>query len=159
MLFHGPTGKLPGQPLAATNVAGLIYSRLLHITDRNSGLTYLIDTGAAVSVIPPSREDRRLSTDHLNLRAANGTPIPTNWDEISHPQPRTQTNLPVVIADVHKPILGADFLYILASWLTYSRADWLTPTLTCKFKASWPRPLTSPHLFPPCRSIYCQQHL
>ena len=112
-LLHGTIGKLPGQPLAATNAAGLLYSRLLHITDRNSGLTYLVDTGAAVSVIPPSREDRRFPTDHLSLRAANGTPIPTFGTRsltLNLGLRRTFRWI-FVIADVSKPILGADFLH------------------------------------------------
>ena len=112
-LLHGSTGKLLGQPLAATNAAGPFCSRLLHITDRNSRLTYLVDTGAAVSVIPPSREDRRLPTDHLNLRAANGSPIPTFGTRsltLNLGLRRTFRWI-FVIADVHKPILGADFLH------------------------------------------------
>lgn len=112
-MFHGTPGKRPGQPLAATNAAGPTHSRLLHITDRNSGLTYLVDTGAAVSVIPPTREDRRLPMDHLSLKAANGTPIPTFGTR------SLSLNLGLrrvfrwifVIANVNKPILGADFLH------------------------------------------------
>ena len=60
-----------------TDAAGQFNSHLLHIKDRDSGCTFLVDTGAAVSVIPPSKQERRLTTDHLSLTAANGSAIPT----------------------------------------------------------------------------------
>lgn len=47
-------GKPPGQPLAATSVAGLLPSRLFYIIDHSSNLNFLVDTGAEVSVIPPT---------------------------------------------------------------------------------------------------------
>ena len=45
-------GKLRGQPLVATGVSGHSHSRLFYITDNSSGLKFLVDTGAQVSVIP-----------------------------------------------------------------------------------------------------------
>lgn len=47
-----PSGKRPGQSLAATGVPGLVPSRLFFIMDRNQGLRFLVDTGAEVSVLP-----------------------------------------------------------------------------------------------------------
>ena len=43
--------KLANQALAA-NVTGISPSRLLFLTDRSSRLSFLVDTGAAVSVLP-----------------------------------------------------------------------------------------------------------
>lgn len=61
-LFQGR--KHPGQPLAATGVAGLLPSRLFYITNRS---TNLVDTGAKVSIIPPSRAEQQHQQDGFNL--------------------------------------------------------------------------------------------
>ena len=45
--------KQPGQPLAVTSVAGLLPSRLFFVADCSTGLRFLVDTGAEVSVVPP----------------------------------------------------------------------------------------------------------
>ena len=52
-------GKRSGQPLMAASAPGLIQSHLFYITDCSNGLRFLIDTGAEVSVIPPSATDRK----------------------------------------------------------------------------------------------------
>ena len=51
--------KLAGQALQTTSVPDLSTSRLLHIRDPTNQLTFLIDTGAAISVLPPSPIDRK----------------------------------------------------------------------------------------------------
>lgn len=56
-LFKGR--KRPGQLLAVTSATGLQHSHLFHITDRSTGTRFLIDTGAEVSVVPPSRTKRK----------------------------------------------------------------------------------------------------
>ena len=53
------TGKRPSQQLGATSAAGPTHSRLFYITDRASGLKFLIDTGAEVSVVPRSHTHRK----------------------------------------------------------------------------------------------------
>ena len=79
--------------------------------DRKTGRTYLIDTGADVSVFPVSPMDRRLLSPSAPLCAANKSRIST-WGE---------RNISIVLgdrtfiqsfklADVAQPILGADFL-------------------------------------------------
>ena len=104
-------GKRPGQPLAATGIAGPSLSRLFHLTDKSNSLRFLVDTGAKVSIIPPSANDVNRSLS-LTLQAVNNTVIPTFGT-------RSLTlNLGLhrpfrwvfVIAKVHTPILGADFL-------------------------------------------------
>ena len=41
----------------ATGAAGLNCSRLFYIHDNSSGLRFLVDTGAEVSIVPSSRSD------------------------------------------------------------------------------------------------------
>ena len=71
-------GECQGQSLVATSVAGQQPpSRLFYVTDRVTGLHFLIDTGTEVSVIPPSRSERNHKQDYLSLQAVNGTTIST----------------------------------------------------------------------------------
>ncbi|VUZ39991.1 unnamed protein product [Hymenolepis diminuta] len=78
-------------------------------SDRNSGTSYLIDSGAEISVLPSTRN----SSDHpLILAAAKGSPIKT------YGQKSVTLDLGLrrtfrwifTIADVSNPIIGADFL-------------------------------------------------
>lgn len=50
--------KHPGHSLIAISDAGLNSSRLFYVRDRLSGRHFLVDTGAEVSIIPPSSSDR-----------------------------------------------------------------------------------------------------
>ena len=104
-------GKREGQYVEATDVTGLNSSRLFHITDRHSGLRFLIDTGAQVSVIPPSPADRNTPST-LTLQAVNNTRIRTyGTRSLSLNLGLRRTFRWVfVVADVANPILGADFL-------------------------------------------------
>ena len=67
-------GKLHGRSLGATD-AGHQHSRLFYVTDRSSGFRFLVDTGAQVSVIPPTPTDLRSPHPHLTLQAVNGTSL------------------------------------------------------------------------------------
>ncbi|XP_064479148.1 uncharacterized protein LOC135392362 [Ornithodoros turicata] len=51
-------GKLGGQSIAAAYDSGTPASRLFFITDRVAGHRFLVDTGAEVSLVPPTRADR-----------------------------------------------------------------------------------------------------
>ena len=104
-------GKRPGQPLVATGVAGPSLSCLFYLTDKSNALRFLVDTGAEVSIIPPNVKDFNHPST-LTLQAVNNSAIPTFGT-------RSLTlNLGLhcpfhwvfVIAKVHTPILGADFL-------------------------------------------------
>lgn len=86
--------------------------RLL-ITEHNTCDKFLVDTGAEVSVMPPSQNDRRKQNKlAIHLYAANGSRIATFGER------RLALNLGLrrafewtfIIADVQQPILGADFL-------------------------------------------------
>ena len=105
-------GKRLGQSLSATSDAGHTPSRLLFLTDNNSGRRFLIDTGAEVSVIPRSPADRHNKKDCLALRAVNGSSIATYGTRsltLDLGLRRTFRWI-FVIADIHTPIIGADFL-------------------------------------------------
>ena len=49
-----PVGKRLSQPLVAPSATGHSISRLIFLKDRTSSLSFLVDTGAEVSVLPPS---------------------------------------------------------------------------------------------------------
>ena len=80
--------------------------------DSDSGLNFLVDTGAAVSVYPVSKretEERQSSTSILS--AANGTAIETFGQRpVKLTVGQYSTVWPFVLARVTRPILGADFL-------------------------------------------------
>ena len=96
----------------ATSVAAHPPCRLLHVNDRLNDLKFLVDTGAQVSVLPPSRTDRLCPQDDFKLAAVNGSAIAT------YGKRSLTLNLGLrrtfrwifIIANVRKPILGADFL-------------------------------------------------
>ncbi|KAL5515485.1 hypothetical protein EMCRGX_G000658 [Ephydatia muelleri] len=73
--------------------------------------TIAVDTGSEVSVIPPSGTDRHAS-DTLTLTAVNSSPIRTYGKRSLTLNLGLRRTLPwiFIIADVRKPILGADFL-------------------------------------------------
>ena len=105
-------GKRPCRSLEATTDLRASTSRLLTIADPVSKLSYLIDTGAEISVLPPRPGDRLNASDGIKLQAANGSSIRTFGDR------SVQLDLGLAkaftwkftIADVSKPIIGADFL-------------------------------------------------
>ncbi|GBL97553.1 Retrovirus-related Pol polyprotein from transposon 297, partial [Araneus ventricosus] len=104
------SGKQVSLSVEATADKGRESSRLF-VQDAKSGIRYLIDSGASVSVFPANRSDK-CNRSTLKLVAANGSSISTfgiktkcldlgfgrlfNWN--------------FIVADVSRPILGADFL-------------------------------------------------
>jgi predicted aspartyl protease len=106
-------GKRSGQQLVATNAAGhLKSSRLFYVSDKNSKLQFLIDTGAEVSLLPASVHDRNNRYSGPSLQAANNSTIRTYGTRSLTLDLSLRRALPWVftIADVSNPILGADFL-------------------------------------------------
>ena len=61
----------------AARVSGQSPSRLFFVLDRDTGTRFLVDTGAEVSVIPPSPNERANEQTGLVLRAANDSTIKT----------------------------------------------------------------------------------
>ncbi|BHF83219.1 hypothetical protein SprV_0802636100 [Sparganum proliferum] len=105
------TGKRPRQPVTATATAGQSRpSRLFYINDKSSGLRFLVDTGAEISVIPPPRR-HHLKPSQFSLQAANCTTINTYGQrsltlDIGL---RRRFQWVFVQADIKSPIIGADF--------------------------------------------------
>nr|CAH8870860.1 unnamed protein product [Trichobilharzia regenti] len=52
-------------------------SRLFYVTDRNTGTTFLVDTGAEVSVLPPTTQERQHPDPAVTLQAVNKSNIVT----------------------------------------------------------------------------------
>ena len=104
--------KLRGQPLVATRVSGHSHSRLFYTTDNSSGRKFLVDTGAQVSVIPPTSAQKKHRHDGFHLQAVNSSPIATYGSQLLTLDLglRRTFRWVFVIADVQSPILGADFL-------------------------------------------------
>ena len=112
MLIHLTVERL-GRPLIATSGSGLYTCRLLHVTDRTNNVTFLVDTGAQISVLPPTHTDRLKKQERCTLSAVNGTAIGTYGTRsltLDLGLRRTFRWI-FLIADVHKPLLGADFLH------------------------------------------------
>ncbi len=130
-----PLGKRSGQSLAESGVSGLVPSHLFHITDKSCGLCFLVDTGAAVSVFPPSRAECKRPNTSLILQAVNCSPL---LPMVLTPHLDLGTFLWLfIIADVEQPILGADFLayFNLLVDMTHSRlVDTQTPSHSRKVK-------------------------
>jgi len=83
----------------------------MSVTDRLSGLSFLIDSGADISVYPANFNDKKFGTLSNSLVAANGTVIRT-WGVRSMPLSLGAGRhfvQEIHIADVAQPILGADF--------------------------------------------------
>lgn len=73
-LFKQKDGKLPSQSLAEAEVTGALQQTRPFLTDRSTGRPLLVDTGADVSVFPPTKNQKCHPTT-IQLYAANGTPI------------------------------------------------------------------------------------
>ena len=135
-------GKRVGWALAATSVNGLPSSRL---RDAHTNTRFLIDTGSEVSVIPPTPGDRRRSTDPRTLTAVNNSSIRTYGQRSLTLNLGLRRALPriFIIADVQKPIIGADFLRHYELTVDMHKHK-LTDTHTCRYKYPLLRSLTQP---------------
>ena len=106
------TGKRVGQGVAAAYSPGTAHSQscLFYIRDRTTNKNFLVDTGAAVSIFPPTAQDRKHPAS-LTLQAANGTPIVTYGQRsltLDIGLRRTCRWI-FILADTPCPILGSDF--------------------------------------------------
>lgn len=83
----------------------------LFVTDKKSNITFLVDTGANISVIP-KRKGTRSTPLPFKLYAANNSVIPTYGEKTMDVNLglRRSYKWKFVVAAVSKPILGADFL-------------------------------------------------
>lgn len=103
--------KLIGRSsLAALDQAPLV-SRLF-VTEKSSNRDFLVDTGADISVVPPTSKEKLNSPCLFNLFAANGTKIKTYGSKLItlNLGLRRPISWMFVIADVQSPIIGSDLL-------------------------------------------------
>ena len=85
MTTASASGKMIGRSLAVNSLAtGNINSNhvhttpLLHVRDATTGISFLVDTGAEVSIVLPNQEDiQKHPHPNRSLVAANGSPIDT----------------------------------------------------------------------------------
>ena len=90
-------------------VTGRSQSRLLYVWDRHAGHKFLVDTGAQISVFPASAQDR-CGQKTEPLVAANGSQIDTFGKRtISFDLGFRKFQWSFVLANVNRPMLGADF--------------------------------------------------
>ena len=84
--------------------------KLLYVADKRNKCKYLIDTGAAVSVLPTSCANRT-DTGSLPLVAANNTTITTYGTSkcVVDIGLKREYAWTFIIADIEQPIIGADF--------------------------------------------------
>ena len=82
----------------------------MFVFDGSTHLRFLIDTGADISVIPPIKKGLPPTTYYLY--AANGTKIKTYGEKVLTIDLglHKQFSWSFIMADVEKPIIGADFL-------------------------------------------------
>ena len=110
-IHHAPW-EHRGQLLVVTSAASQQTGHLLYVTERESRLRFLVDTGSEVCIIPPSKAERKSRQDTFGLLAANNSPI------VTYGTHSLTLNLGLhhtfqwvfMVANVHNPILGADFL-------------------------------------------------
>lgn len=83
----------------------------MYVTDIQTGARFLIDSGADVSVVPPSMQDKQ-RFNKLVLYAANGSQIHTYGERLIKLNIglRREYCWPFIIANVQQPLIGADFL-------------------------------------------------
>ena len=106
--------KPQGRPLVATSVAGPSpIGRLFYVQDRNTSLTFLVDTGAQISIVPPTNAERSAGQGNFCLHAINNSEIPTYGVRSLTLDIGLRRTFRWVftVADVSQPVLGADFLY------------------------------------------------
>ena len=106
--------KRTGRSLVATSVAGPThFGRLFYVHDSRSNTRFLVDTGAEVSVVPPTRAERSRPQGIFTLQAVDGTQIATYGVRSCSLNIglRRTFRWVFMIANVKQAILGADFLH------------------------------------------------
>nr|VZH91271.1 unnamed protein product [Spirometra erinaceieuropaei] len=121
-----------------------------YVRDTRSGRRFLVDTGAQLSVIPPTPADRRCPNPGLFLQAVNTSPITTFGTCSLSLDIGLRRLFPwvFVVADIPCAILGADFLaaFDLLVDCRQSRLHDKTTNLTVRESISaTPRQIPRPH--------------
>lgn len=108
--------SLPQLPMTSPACAGTTKSMLPRPRSAHplaSKLTFLVGTGAQVSVLPPTRADHLHKQEGFTLSAVNSTAIATYGTRslTLNISLRRTFQWIFVVANISKPILGADFLH------------------------------------------------
>lgn len=84
----------------------------LFVHDRSTNQKFLIDTGSDLSIISASNSEKKKQSNDFKLFAANGTPIATFGQKLITVNLGLRRNFTwaFIIANVTRPIIGADFL-------------------------------------------------
>ena len=108
---HGRRKRRKIMSVGCANIA-LSHSKLLYVADKGHKCKYLIDTGAAVSVLSKSCAIGISEADSLPLVAANNSTINTygNCKRVVDVGLKREYPWTFIVADVQQPIIGADFL-------------------------------------------------
>lgn len=109
----GEAGKLQRPPAVGAVADGEHQQRRLHITDKESGLRFLVDTGADISLVLKRHMDKAIKHSPIQLYTANNVPIKTYGEKlfVVNLGLRRPFKWTFCVADVATPIIGADFLY------------------------------------------------
>ena len=98
----------------ATSAAGQQTGHLLYVTDRQSRLRFQVDTSSEVSIIPPSKAERKNRKDTFGLLTVNNSTVVTYGTRslmltlgLHHTFRWVFT-----MANVRNPILGTDDSWI-----------------------------------------------
>ncbi|BHF81061.1 hypothetical protein SprV_0702419000 [Sparganum proliferum] len=104
--------------------------RTFYVCDKVTRRRFLVDTGAQISVVPPTPVDRRCPSPGLHLQAANCSPISTFGSRslTLNIGLRRSFSWIFVIADVPHAILGSDFLAEFDLLVDYRRSCLLDRT-------------------------------
>jgi len=105
-------GKLKTPSGVQAAVDGIPKNKRLAVSDKKDGTTYLIDTGADISVLPRRMLRGRFTPTDFQLFAVNNTTIKTygRKTQVVDLGLRRSFRWQFTIADVVQPIIGADFL-------------------------------------------------
>ncbi|VUZ55077.1 unnamed protein product, partial [Hymenolepis diminuta] len=118
-----------GPAVVAETVSGHSSNRLF-LRDRNSGTSYLIDSGAEISVLHSTPANRNSSDHPLILTAPNGSPIKTYGQKSVTLDLGLRRTFRWIFTIVSKPIIGADFLCHFGLLLDLRRKKLLDPLTT-----------------------------
>ena len=105
--------RFSGKRTSRSPVVNLVTSgsNLLYASDAHSGRRFLIDTGAEISVFPPGLTQLRGPATGPSLVTANGSTICTfGQKRITFTLGKRLFTWTFTIADVPRPLIGADFL-------------------------------------------------
>jgi hypothetical protein len=126
------------------------------VKDRRTGIPFLIDTGAEISVIPVSKGNHQPTAQ--SLRAANGSPIATYGQRLLNLDLKLRREFPWVftIAAVPFAIIGIDFLQHFDLLVDTKRTTLIDGcTKLCTHGVPSNNPLISPMYYVPDTSDTC----